>query len=42
MLKVLDKFTKFSLKLPQLNFGFNDLQPILSAKALEIHYLKHH
>ncbi len=28
--------------LPQLSFGYKDLEPILSQEIVELHYLKHH
>jgi len=34
--------TKKFLSLPKLNFSLKDLEPVISQKQLEIHYLKHH
>lgn len=31
-----------TLKMPDLKFGFNELEPVFSARAIELHYKKHH
>ena len=31
-----------AFKLPDLNYGYNDLEPFIDAKTMEIHYSKHH
>jgi Fe-Mn family superoxide dismutase len=28
--------------LPELKFGYSDLEPVLSGKLLELHHKKHH
>lgn len=28
--------------LPELKFGYSDLEPVLSSKLLELHHKKHH
>ena len=31
-----------AFKLPDLNYGYNDLEPFIDAKTMEIHHSKHH
>ena len=31
-----------AFKLPDLNYGYNDLEPYIDAKTMEIHHSKHH
>ncbi|MDY0236258.1 MAG: superoxide dismutase [Gudongella sp.] len=31
-----------SFNLPSLNYGYNELEPFIDAKTMEIHYTKHH
>ena len=35
-------FSSLKAKLPDLPYDFNELMPILSKEAMELHYLKHH
>lgn len=41
---VVRRFSSESTKvaLPELKFGYSDLQPVLSGKLLELHHKKHH
>ena len=34
--------TQTSYQLPDLPYDFDELEPIISKEALELHYLKHH
>lgn len=49
MLSILSKtiFRRFASEsskvgLPELKYGYSDLEPVLSGKLLEIHHKKHH
>jgi Fe-Mn family superoxide dismutase len=33
---------KTSYQLPELTYGFNELEPVISAEIMELHYTKHH
>ena len=34
--------TSSKVALPELKFGYADLEPVLSSKLLELHHKKHH
>lgn len=42
--KIFVRFSSESSKvaLPELKFGYSDLEPVLSGKLLELHHKKHH
>ena len=42
--KIFVRFASGSSKvaLPELKFGYSDLEPVLSGKLLELHHKKHH
>jgi Fe-Mn family superoxide dismutase len=41
---IIHRFATESSKvaLPELKFGYSDLEPVLSGKLLELHHKKHH
>lgn len=41
---IIRRFASESSKvaLPELKFGYSDLEPVLSGKLLELHHKKHH
>lgn len=41
---IISRFASESSKiaLPELKFGYSDLEPVLSGKLLELHHKKHH
>ena len=41
---IIRRFASESKKvaLPELKFGYSDLEPVLSGKLLELHHKKHH
>ena len=43
--QVIRRFSAEGVKkytLPDLNFGYSELEPVISSKLLEIHHKKHH
>jgi len=38
----MDDLDKTSYQLPELNYDFNAMEPVISAEIMELHYTKHH